>query len=108
MTILALERKGSGKGEALDTVRAHVWVSGDVQGVNFRADCRDEATARGIRGWVRNLPDGRVEAVFEGDRGVVDKMIEWCRGSRAPGNVEHVDVSFEPFRGAESGFRVIR
>jgi len=61
--VLAFECNKAGEGEALDTVCAHVWVSGDVQGVNFRADCRDEAAARGVGGWVRNLPDGRVEAV---------------------------------------------
>jgi acylphosphatase len=59
--------------------RAHVWVSGKVQGVFYRDSTKQEAAKRGVRGWVRNLKDGRVEAVFEGPPEAVDAMVAWCR-----------------------------
>ena len=62
-----------------ETVRAHVWISGTVQGVFFRGTCKRRADAAGVRGWVRNVPDGRVEGVFEGSEGAVDEMVRWCR-----------------------------
>jgi acylphosphatase len=64
-------------------VRVRVIVSGRVQGVFFRATCADEARRRGLGGWVRNVADGRVEAVFEGPGPQVEAMIAWCR--RGPG-----------------------
>ncbi|MFW6321710.1 MAG: acylphosphatase [Halohasta sp.] len=78
-----------------DRVRAHVYVSGRVQGVYYRASTREQARELGVDGWVRNLSDGRVEAVFEGDQDAVDAMVEWCKtGSRAA-EVEAVDVTTE-------------
>ena len=78
-----------------DRVRAHVFVSGRVQGVYYRASTRDAAREHGVDGWVRNLDDGRVEAVFEGDEDAVDAMCAWCEtGSRAA-EVESVDVTME-------------
>jgi acylphosphatase len=65
-------------------VRVRVIVSGRVQGVFFRASCADQAHRRGLGGWVRNLPDGRVEAVFEGEEPQVEAMIDWC-GHGPPG-----------------------
>lgn len=59
--------------------QAHVFVSGRVQGVFFRSEMRREATRRGVRGWVRNLPDGRVEAIFEGEEQNVKALVEFCR-----------------------------
>jgi len=59
------------------TVRARVLVSGRVQGVGFRWAVEDEARIRGVTGWVRNLPDGRLEAVFEGDEESVQRMVEF-------------------------------
>ncbi len=76
--------------------RVHVFVSGDVQGVNFRWYCRNEASSRGLGGFVRNLPDGRVEAAFEGDAESVDAMIEWCRHGPPSARVRGIDVSDEP------------
>lgn len=85
--------------------RAHVFVSGRVQGVYYRASTRDRAREAGVDGWVRNLDDGRVEAVFEGPESAVESMIEWCEtGSRAA-EVEAVDVTTEPPEGVE-GFEV--
>ena len=84
---------------------AHVFVSGRVQGVYYRASTRERAREAGVDGWVRNLDDGRVEAVFEGPEQAVDTMIEWCEtGSRAA-EVEAVDVTIEPPEGVE-GFEV--
>ena len=78
-----------------DTVRAHVYVSGRVQGVYYRASTRDTAREKEVDGWVRNLDDGRVEAVFEGPESAVEAMIEWCHtGSRAA-EVDDVDVTRE-------------
>jgi acylphosphatase len=60
-------------------VRTRVIIDGVVQGVWFRASTQREAAALGLAGWVRNLPDGRVEAVFEGPAESVLRMVEWCR-----------------------------
>jgi acylphosphatase len=86
-------------------IRAHVFVSGRVQGVYYRASTRDTARELGVDGWVTNLDDGRVEAVFEGPEPAVDEMIEWCHtGSRAA-TVENVEVTTTEPEG-ESGFEV--
>jgi acylphosphatase len=64
-------------------IRKHVFISGDVQGVFFRETCRRHAMENGVRGWVRNLIDGRVEAVFEGPPDGVDRLVAWThRGPR--------------------------
>jgi acylphosphatase len=83
------------------TVRRKVLVSGDVQGVFFRATCRDEALSRGLTGYVANLPDGRVEAVFEGDERSVTEMVEWSRQGPRLARVTHVDVTDESPEGLE-------
>jgi acylphosphatase len=85
--------------------RAHVVVTGRVQGVFFRAETRDRAASLGLNGWVRNNPDGSVEAVFEGDRERVSSMVEWCRRGPSHAQVENVDVAWEDPTG-ESGFAV--
>jgi acylphosphatase len=86
-------------------VRAHVWISGRVQGVYFRAYAEDEAAFRKVAGWIRNAPDGRVEAVFEGPSTAVETMIGWCHGGSPASEVTGVDVAWEDPRG-ESGFRI--
>jgi len=75
--------------------RAHVVVHGRVQGVFFRAETRDRARSLGLAGWVRNNPDGTVEAVFEGDRERVESMVEWCRRGPRHAAVHDVDVTWE-------------
>lgn len=62
-------------------IRAHVFVTGRVQGVGFRYSTVDTASQLGLTGWVRNLPDGRVEAVFEGVRDIVEDMVRWCHAA---------------------------
>jgi acylphosphatase len=75
-----------------DRIRARVFVSGRVQGVYYRATTRETARDRGVAGWVKNLDDGRVEAVFEGPREDVDSMIEWCHAGSPKARVDDVDV----------------
>jgi acylphosphatase len=87
--------------------RAHVFVSGTVQGVYFRATTREEARERGVDGWVRNLEDGRVEAVFEGPEDAVEAMVEFCHEGSSAASVADVDVSYEDPAG-EDGFRIRR
>jgi acylphosphatase len=77
-----------------------------VQGVFFRDDCRREAVAAGVTGWVRNRGDGRVEAVFEGEPDAVDRLVSWCRTGPPSARVSDVEVVAEEPSGA-SGFRVL-
>lgn len=76
------------------TVRTRVVVSGLVQGVFFRDTCRREARRTGVAGWVRNRPDGAVEAVFEGPPESVDRMVTWCR--RGPSRARVRELSSLP------------
>lgn len=84
------------------SVRAHVWVSGRVQGVCFRAYTSDEAAVAGVAGWVRNTSDGRVEAVFEGKKSAVEAMITWCREGPPAARVSAVEVAWEEPKGEQS------
>jgi acylphosphatase len=85
------------------STRRRVIVSGRVQGVGFRAACRRAALDAHVAGWVRNLSDGRVEAVFEGDAVDVEQMLSWCRQGPTYAEVESVEVVEEAPRG-ETGF----
>lgn len=91
-----------------ERVRAHVWISGVVQGVGFRAAMRREATRLGLVGWVRNLRDGRVEAIVEGDAARVRALLAWCRKGPPRARVSGVHVAYEAPRGDLSGFRIVR
>ena len=84
-------------------VRRKVVVSGRVQGVFFRAACRDAATSSGVSGWVSNEPDGTVRAVFEGEPEDVDAMIAWCRHGSDQAVVDDVHVTDQEPTG-EQGF----
>lgn len=88
-----------------DLVRAHVIVRGIVQGVYYRSTTEREARALGLAGWVRNMYDGSVEAIFEGPRTTVERMIEWCRSGPSRAVVEDVEIEWLPAEG-ERGFRV--
>lgn len=88
-----------------DRVRAHVFVAGKVQGVYYRATTRDTATEHEVDGWVRNLPDGRVEAVFEGPQRAVESMVDWCHEGSPAARVTDVDVTYEDPEGIE-GFEI--
>lgn len=86
--------------------RAHVFVHGWVQGVNFRYYTRQQAVGHGVAGWVRNLPDGRVEAVFEGEGAAVQAMVDWCREGPPAATVDRVEVTWEDPVGGLKGFDV--
>jgi acylphosphatase len=86
--------------------RVHVFIRGKVQGVYFRQNTKHVATRRRVTGWVRNLPDGRVEAIFEGDKVNVNEVIEWCHVGPAKAKVEDVDVRFEKYTGEFVNFTV--
>ena len=85
--------------QAAPVLRAHVWVSGRVQGVYFRAYAEDEAAFRKVAGWIRNTPDGRVEAVFEGTPDAIEAMIRWCHRGSPASDVTAVDVVWEEAQG---------
>ncbi len=89
-------------------MRAHVWISGRVQGVFFRAHTKEVAEKLGLTGWVRNLPDGRVEAVFEGEEEAVKEAIEWCKRGPPLAKVERVEVRYEEPTGEFKDFRIVR
>lgn len=89
------------------THHAHVYVSGRVQGVGFRASTRTEATRRDVDGWVKNLSDGRVEAVFEGDQSAVEAMVTWCETGPSTARVEDVSVEWDDPSG-HTGFEIRR
>ena len=83
-----------------------MFVSGRVQGIFFRNETQDEALRRNISGWVRNLPDGRVEAIFEGEKDRVDSLIEFCRKGPPGARVTGVDVVWEGYTGEFKTFRI--
>ncbi len=87
------------------TVRVHGFVSGRVQGVWYREACRSRAEAHGVAGWVRNLDDGRVEVVLEGERTAVDAVAAWCRTGPARARVDTVEMA-EERPGSLRGFAV--
>ena len=76
-------------------VRARLLISGIVQGVGYRWSCNREARSVGLTGWVRNLPDGRVEAVLQGTREQVERMIKWCYRGPSEAQVSDLAVSYE-------------
>jgi acylphosphatase len=90
-----------------ERVRAHVYVTGKVQGVYFRATTRDTAREHGVDGWVQNLPDGRVEAVFEGPREAVERMVEFCHDGSPAARVDDVEAEYGDPEGHE-GFEIRR
>jgi acylphosphatase len=92
-------------GSGDDRIARRVVVSGRVQGVFFRDSCREEAQAVGADGWVRNTPEGTVEAWFEGPRGTVDQLVEWCRSGPRRADVDGVDVHEEDPTG-QQGFGI--
>jgi acylphosphatase len=88
-------------------VRAGVVISGKVQGVYFRAETQRAAMDRKVNGWVKNRPDGTVEALFEGDEAAVNSILEWCwQGSRFS-RVAHVEIQWGNFTGDFDRFEII-
>ena len=82
----------------MKSARAHVIVTGKVQGVFYRMNTEHKANELGLKGWVRNKPDGTVEAVFEGPEDKVEEMVEWCRKGPIGSKVEDVRIEKEEFK----------
>ena len=87
-------------------VRAHVYIGGRVQGVFFRSETKKESLKHGVVGWVRNRKDGRVEAVFEGEKNKVMKLLEYCRRGTQFSKVVNVDVVWETYTGEFNRFQI--
>lgn len=85
----------------------HVFISGLVQGVFFRWNTKKMADKLKLSGWVRNLSDGRVEAIFEGDKESIEKMIEWCKKGPPEAIVEKVEIIWEEYKGEYKGFKIV-
>jgi acylphosphatase len=87
--------------------RYHVWISGRVQGVFFRANARRKACSLRLTGWVRNLPDNRVEAMFEGEEVAAEAMRDWCRTGMFPARVDRLEAEEESPTGEYTDFRIV-
>jgi len=93
--------------ERLDEkVRVRVVISGKVQGVFFRGEVARRARRLKVRGWVRNLYDGRVEAVFEGEKGSVEEIVGFCRKGPPHARVDNVNVEYAPFKAEFHDFQI--
>lgn len=89
-----------------DKIRVHIFVSGRVQGVFFRENTRKMADKLGVRGWVRNLADGKVEAVFEGEKDKAEKMINWAKKGPMFAKVNGVEIISEDCKGEFDNFEI--
>lgn len=92
-------------GDAGGVVRRRLIAHGRVQGVFFRDTTRRDAESRGVAGWARNLPDGTVEVVFEGDPEAVERLVDLCREGPGHSEVSSLDVFEEPPEGTQ-GFQI--
>jgi len=87
-------------------VRAHAVISGQVQGVFYRATTKETAENLGVRGWVKNRSDGNVEAIFEGEKKYVDLVLKWCSEGPLYAKVKRVDISWEEYSDEYHNFRI--
>lgn len=90
----------------MEDKRVHLIVEGKVQGVFYRASARDTAVSLGLKGYVKNLPDGNVELVAEGLRGKLDQIIEWCKTGPADANVTEIRTTFSASIGEFDNFHI--
>ena len=86
--------------------RAHLFIEGRVQGVSYRAFARNVAVKLGLNGWVKNLFDGRVEAVFDGDKAVIEQAVQECRKGPIGSKVTNIDLTWEENSGSPEGFEI--
>jgi acylphosphatase len=91
-----------------DNARVQLRVTGRVQGVYYRSSAESEARRLGLTGWVRNLPDGVVEALAEGPRGQLEAFVAWCRQGPPSAQVDAVDATWLPASGEHDAFEVRR
>lgn len=101
-----LENRRIKSDKSMVKTRAHVYVSGRVQGVFFRQNTKQKAESIGVTGYVRNLPDGRVEAIFEGEENNVKSLVDFCKNGSREAIVTNVDVKFETFSGDFQNFEI--
>jgi acylphosphatase len=87
-------------------IRVHVFISGMVQGVFFRSETRNQASKHDVAGWVRNLPDERVEAVLEGEEENVKRLVEFCRKGPRGARVASLDATWETYTGEFESFEI--
>jgi acylphosphatase len=87
--------------------RAHIYVSGKVQGVYFRQNTKQQAQIQGVKGWAKNISDGRVEAVFEGEESAVKALIAFCSKGPVGAQVADVAVIWEPFNDEFLSFAIL-
>ncbi|MBI5778008.1 MAG: acylphosphatase [Planctomycetes bacterium] len=90
----------------MNKVRAHLHISGIVQGVFFRHYTFETAHKLGLTGWVRNLANGQVETVFEGPKDKIDEMVKWCQQGPDSARVTSVDIKWETADGTLTGFNI--
>ena len=90
----------------MEIVRLHIVIEGRVQGVFFRASTIEESCKLGLTGWVKNCPDGRVEAVFEGDIDKIEKIVEWCKKGPPGAVVSNVETIWEQATGDYNSFTI--
>jgi acylphosphatase len=95
----------SGKANVLKA-RAHLFIFGRVQGVFFRSQTKNKADINGVKGWIRNLPDGGVEAVFEGEKEAVQKLVDFCKQGPFGARVAKIDFEWEPYSGMFENFGI--
>ena len=88
-------------------VRAHVFVSGRVQGVFFRQTTQEKAQSLGVKGWIKNLSDGRVEAVFEGEENAIKKLVDFSRKGPRDALVTDFSVDWETFANEFDDFEIV-
>ncbi len=93
------------EGETIKT-RVHVVIGGRVQGVFFRAATKREAESLGVKGFVRNLPDDKVEAVFEGEADVVNRLIDFVKHGPSGARVSNIAIAWEPFKAEYKDFNI--
>jgi len=90
----------------MQLARAHLIIKGRVQGVFYRAFTRDIAIQLGLRGWVRNLSDGNVEALLEGYRDDIERAMKHCYSGPPGARVDDIDVTWEDYQGDQQGFQI--
>ena len=89
-----------------EKIRAHIIVSGRVQGVCYRQDTVKQAQKLGLSGWIKNLDDGRVEAVFEGEKKSVEKIINWAKKGSVFARVLNLNIDWQEYKGEFSNFEI--
>lgn len=91
----------------MEKVRVHILISGRVQGVFFRDNTRKQAQKMGVFGWVRNLEDNRVEAVFESEKEKVEKILEWAKKGPMFARVDNIDIQWQEYKNEFQNFEIL-